>query len=64
MQATKRRFVECSSGHHASCGQLVDHHLDKANLLSREAPIIQELGERRLCGGTVQTHESKDEVGK
>ena len=42
--------------------QLFDHHPDKSDLRRAEAPVVQELRERRLRSGPVQAYQSADKV--
>ena len=44
--------------------ELVDHHLDEANLRWGQAAVTQELTESRLCGSAIQPDEATDEVRK
>jgi hypothetical protein len=62
MQVAERGLVERGRLHHPPSRELVDHHLDEADLRGRETPIVQELGEHGLRGRAVQAHEAEDEV--
>ncbi len=62
VQVAEGRLVECRDLHDASGRELVDHHLDEADLSGCETPVIQELGERGLRGGPIHPHEAANEV--
>lgn len=64
VQVAEGRLVERGGTHHTPRRELVDHHLDEADPLRREAAIVQELRERRLGRHGVQADQAAHEVGE
>ena len=64
VQLAEGRFVESRCLHNASGRELVDHHLDEADLRWREALVGEEAGEGALRRGAIHPHHVPNEVGQ
>ena len=64
VQVAEGRFVESRCLHNASGRELVDHHLDEADLRWREALVGEEAGEGALRRGAIHPHHVANEVGQ
>lgn len=64
MEIAERRLVKCRCLYDALGSELVNHHFNKADLLSCEAVVIEKLAKGCLSSDAIHTHQAANKVGQ